>query len=307
MTETVKRKGGFLAFIAFLFSVGALGASGYLYYEGMQYKKSANVELQQYITQMTQNIESNNQQISSLQNNLNDTIKRVDNLTPDNNRNLVNLSNELIGLANEGLILYNDVATAVRLLQNTQLVLNATNDPIFDNLKYAINHDLSILTNLPTIDRVAIGGQLDSLMTQINAIKQSKPTIDSKTTDSNVAMSNWDKFVANVKNTFSGLVNVSKSGGKSNQVLMPTEETAVMDSIRINLLSARVSLLQHDQQNWGYSLSNVKSLVDAYYSNLSGSDNVEQQIDKLIATPISNQNVNIDSTLKELSKLNSLR
>ncbi len=174
-------------------------------------------------------------------------------------------------------------------------------------MKFAVAHDLSILNNLPKIDRIAIAGQLDGLIGQINQLKQGKPIIDNakEITVNNQSM--WSKFKDNIKNTFYKVVSVTKSNGNSSHILMSTEEKIVLDSVKINLLSARIALLQHDQANWVASLTNVKSLVKEYYNNLDGTDNVTKELDTLIAIHIVNEHVNIDDTLIQLTKLNSLK
>lgn len=303
----VKKSGSGLAFLALLMSLGALGSSGYLYYTDMMYKQSNINAISRISAAYKAQDVANSQAIQNLQKNIDQLNSKVSDLAPTKGGNVLFQVNELISLANQGLVVYNDIPSTLRLLDYAKQMLDANNDAMYTGLKYALATDVARLTQLPTIDKVMLSGQLDGLASQISNLKIEKVTSSQIVASNNTEQSSWSKFIANIKSSLSGLVTISKSSDADGVVLLPQQHSLAQESIRVDFLSARMALLQHDQASWNYSLSNAKTAVNIYFSGYQGIDKIQAQLAELLNVNVSNPQANIDATLTQLIKINNLK
>lgn len=211
---------------------------------------------------------------------------------------------ELISLANQVLVVYGDVNGSLRLLGYAQNQLSANNNPTFDVLKKALGHDIENLSRANTIDRVLLSGEVDSLSDGVLALHLEGKEVPAKSTI-NVHDTKLHDFLMNIKNTFSGIVQVSKTNQK--EILLPTNEDIAKENIRFDLLSAKLALLNRNQKSWSYNLQNVSSDLNTYFYEYAGFKEINSKVEELIKIDVAMDNININETINAMNKIRAMQ
>ena len=300
MTETVRKRSS-LAFLALLLSLGASGAAGYLYYSAIQYKAQINTQLANQNMAYTQREQAKDLEIKA---SIDSLSTKLGELAGNANGLLLFQVNELISLVNQGLVVYNDISGSIRLLNYTQNMLETNNSAELTGLKLAIATDITKLDTLPKTDSVMLSGELDNLVAQVAKLHLKRDNLSKPVAPATYEQSKWVKFLDNIKDNLFNLVNITRVG--TSPALQPKQEEVAEDNIRVDLLSARIALLQHDNSSWIYNLTTARNLLTANFANYQGVNEISQKINNLLQINISNTDANIDATLKELAKLNNL-
>ncbi|HLX53080.1 MAG TPA: uroporphyrinogen-III C-methyltransferase [Aquella sp.] len=305
--NTVKVKGTKRATLALLLAFGALGASGYMYYQGMKahahtvYQLAAldNANIANS-TQLQQNLVAINSQLDALK-------TKVDSFKTDkfsaNNYQI----NTLISLAIQSLVAYHDVNSAIKLLGYVQSVIDVNNSAIYTELKVAITTDLDRLKQMPVVDRVVIATKLNNIIVgtdKLELIVNNEPTSSVEISDT--ANSKWNRFLEDIKTRLTGLVQISSANSNSALNLLPQNRAIIHQNLKLDILNARMALLQNDEANWQYSLNAAKQSLTTYFTSSAGMNSVMDEIGKLQQLDISYGDVGIPETLKALNKLNNL-
>ena len=300
MTEPVKNRSG-LTFLALLLSLSALGASGFLYYSGIQYRAQVNEQLAKQNIAYSQREHTQTREFQASIDSLN---SKLGELSGNANGLVLFQINELISLSNQGLIVYNDIPNSIRLLNYAKNMLEGNNNAELTGLKFAIASDITKLDSLPKTDSVMISGELDNLVAQVAKLHLNSDNSIKPVTISAGEPSKWIKFMDNIKDNLLNLVSITRVGMAP--ALQPKQEEVAEDNIRVDLLSAKIALLQHDQAGWVYNLTTARSLLTANFANYQGVNEINQNLNNLLQINVSNTDANIDATLKELAKLNNL-
>lgn len=309
ISEThIKSRGSKIATFALLFSCISLASSGYLYYLGLQAHTNTVYQLQS-LNYNNQNILNQNQQLLSSTQHEIDTLKdKVNNLSNNKFNVIVYQINTLVNLANQSLIVYHDIAATIKLLDYTQNILSENNNAAFTDLKLALNAGLSQLQQLPVVDKPMISGRLNGILDSIEhleliAVPQSSlPDPSENSSD----LSKWQEFLLNVKLKLFGLVQVSHTNTSNALNLLPQHEVIVHQNIKLDMLNARMALLQNDEVSWQYNLNDASQILSNYFTNNTKVQQVISEIGQLKQLDISTGTVNLDQTIKALNKLNSL-
>ncbi len=314
MTETVKIKRGVNSFslIAIVLSLMALGGFGYLYYVGIVKQQ----QIDDKMTSLTQLVNSQNDvttnDIVEIKSNielLESQITKLGNQKID--YSLLQI-NELINMANQSLLVYNDVRSTLKLLNYATKLLNNTNDPKYVEIKTTIANDIAQLGQIQYADPIVLSSKVNAILNQITTL----PLIDNSvqaTNENQVQMSHadltqslWLRFWANLKHDFASLVKVSSSDKNKVIQLSPDKNIIIRQNIKLDLLNARMALLQHDNLAWKYNLDDVKDNLNLYFVNNTLIGAIINNINGLLQTDISNSKINLDDTLKALNKLNQI-
>lgn len=304
----IKVKGRVTAIIALLIALSVAGASGYFYYQSLLIAQSFRREIKQLNQQLVATRELSVVHFNQLQQNLTDTQNTLAKLSGAKLA-LVNYQvNELVGLANQGLLIYHDIPGAITLLNEALNVLGGNNNPAFAALKLAISADLERLRQLPVLDSVVINGQLDGVLSQLGTLHLVSHNLLTKADPSstNVKKSNWQLFLDNIRDTLADLIRVSKAQTTAQLALLPDQEVIIRTNLKLDILSARLALLQHDNSSWRYYLANAQNLLNQYFVQDSAVINITTTLNKLSNLPVGSEGANIDATLGALNKLNSL-
>ncbi|MCE3268319.1 MAG: hypothetical protein K0R49_571 [Burkholderiales bacterium] len=103
-----------------------------------------------------------------------------------------------------------------------------------------------------------------------------------------------------------GLVQISNANNNDALNLLPQNSVIIHQNVKLDILNARMALLQNDEANWQYSLNQAKQGLTAYFINSITMNNVIKEIDQLLQLNIAYNEIGIETTLKALNKLNNL-
>ena len=301
--SSLSRRNWLITYIFLLFLAFGTGVFAYLYYMAKQYRNQINSQLS---TQL-QNSDATNKQLETSLNKLQNELNEI---SGNKTHVLIFKVNELINLANQELVIYNDILGSIRLLTQTKRLLDNNNDPIFIQLKYVLSRDLAKLNNLHIVDKVLLSGELDELSNEVSHLDISINNLDtkiSKKSDEIANNSKWFNFLNSIKDSLFGLVSIVKTSQSQGEVLLPKQEAITISNIKINLLFAKVALIERNQNCWTYGLNNAKILVTGNFLGYQNIDKISKKLDNLQQINIGNANANIDDVLVELNKLNNLQ
>jgi uroporphyrin-3 C-methyltransferase len=303
----IKVKGKKRATFAVLLSFIALGSSGYIYYHDIKAHASTTYRISALDNtsatnnaQVQQDIVSINQQISALK-------SKVESFNTDKFSATTYQLNALISLVTQSLVAYHDVNGAIKLLTYTQGVINANNSPIYTDLKAAVTTDLDKLKQMPVIDRVVIATKLNNIVTStdnLDLIVNNESSVPFTVSKADKPI--WLRFLNEIRTRLFGLVQISNANNNDALNLLPQNSVIIHQNVKLDILNARMALLQNDEANWQYSLNQAKQGLTAYFINSITMNNVIKEIDQLLQLNIAYNEIGIETTLKALNKLNNL-
>lgn len=305
MSETVNKSRSGIAFLAIFLSLVSVGSSGYLYYLGMQYKLTSNNKIEK-LTEENLNLKRlNTEEAKQIKASIDSIEAKIVEISGNKSGLFLFQINELISLANQGLLIYGDINGCTRLLNSAKSMLEENNDPSLTGLKFAISSDITRLEGLPKIDKVSLNGDLDGLIDQVSYLHIAMESAQNEKSNDNQSQSKWDLFAENIKVSLLNLISIKKSSDAN--VPLPRQEEVLEENIRVDLLSSRIALIQNDAASWLYGLNGAKKIINTYFANYKGINEINLKLDGLINIDISNNNANINSTLEQLNKLNKLQ
>ncbi|MBY0379245.1 MAG: uroporphyrinogen-III C-methyltransferase [Burkholderiales bacterium] len=309
-----KNCGWFFVFIALIFSIVAIGGTGYLYYIGYQIRNALN----QNLNNLTVSIGVNHHKVTDTINRVTTQLDMLESQINNQNMNQKEYSllqlNELISMANQSLVVYNDVKSALKLLNYAANIVNETTDAQYVSIKSAIVNDINDLGQLQYADAIVMTSKLNLMINQINTLPLLSEK-DSLTMGNDVVNpqditnsgSLWLRFWNSIKQDFKSLVTISSTNGNKAIQLLPEKEIIIRQNIKLYLLNLRIALLQHDDVAWKFNLNNINTDLALFFVKTHLLESVKNNVDDLIKVNISMNNANIDNTLKALNKLNSLQ
>ncbi len=295
MTNTVKSsKLGLLAL-----SIITIGGLLYLSYNQVNSNKALKTQIE--MLKASNNAQDKANQI--IQSEFSNSISKIDNqvasLSGKQNSVIIFQLNQLISLANQGLIVYGDIKGSIRILNYAKEMLDGNNDPIFTGVKFAITSDVTKLQSRPKVDSVIINGELDSLasvLSNMSLAKESEPNAITRDTK-------LKQFWSNIKESLLGLIKVKHVSAIDLDRSLPI----AIDDIKMDILGAKLAVLQHDEVSFEYNLKMARQILGLSFANYTGFKEIDAKLEALQKINISNTTADIDATIKELNKLNNLK
>jgi len=313
MTAVVKEKvfkGRKRGTLALLLSLIALGASGYLYYLANHIVHNAEARFDLIEETARANMANQNAELASLNQSLENLDHQVVSLSANSTGVINHELNELVSLANQSLIIYNDVPATLKLLKYAQNLLANDNNAIYVELKSSLTADIDALSHLDLVDPTITASKLNSILTDIDAlqlvVKNNDVVTGTPMMYDQSSLPKWKIFLYNIKSTLLGLVKISKVSKNDGLRLLPQQEVIVRQNVKLDILNARMALLLHDETNWNYSLNDAASSITNYFIINPQSMNVINEIDELNKQDVATVGANINNTLKALNQLNDL-
>lgn len=305
--NTVKVKGRKRATLALLVSLATLGTSGYLYYQGIKVHTQTVYQIQSLdSTEAANSLQLQNalENFDKQMNALNEKVDAIgSNRFSANNYQI----NTLVSLANQSLVAYHDVNAAIKLLNYALNIAQSNNDAVYTELKAALTTDIDKLKQLPALDRVIIATKLNNIIANtdnLQLIVTSEP-IASIAAD-NESNSAWQMFLSNIKTKLFNLVQISGASKSDALNLLPQNEVIIHQNVKLDILNARMALLQNDEANWRYSLNAAKQSLAAYFTDNANMKDTLDKLDQLQQLDISYSEAGIEETLRALNNLNNM-
>lgn len=325
----IKFKGhGFVVFLAFILSVCAIVSSAYVYYQALQAKTQLDLRFNDLSNQYNNQLNANSAVIQDLKLNMTtvqDSIIKLNVATNVNKSKLIIYQlSELVNMANQALLVYNDIKSTIRLLEYAKEILNINNDAQLVDLKFAVAKNLEQLNQIEPVDTVTLVGRLDAIMNQAQNLPIYNNDVDniSKINANNVQNSQsevinnqesnlhrlWCKFWNNVKTDIALIIKITtpnSSGNNDNNtqkiVVLPAEEIILRQNIQLYLLNARMALLQKNQESWRFNIENATNCFKVFFATSQSQIEVVSSLKQMSNINIVNNSVNLNDTLKALN------
>ncbi|MDD3266570.1 MAG: uroporphyrinogen-III C-methyltransferase, partial [Burkholderiales bacterium] len=222
-------------------------------------------------------------------------------LSPSKTGIVLSQVNSLISSANQSIILYHNITSAIKLLDIAKQTLTVSDDPLFDSLKVALTHDINNLNGQDQYDTTILQTQIGDLNSYIYALTSIKPNQE-KPMVKEYSGSKWDNFKENVTGTLQGLFSINQQKNSLN-----SSDSIRSSEILIQLsLNVRQAMLTYNQDAWNKNLTSIKEdIIANYASNIEG-QKILELIKSLEKVNFDNKNNNLDATIQALSKTNQL-
>ena len=213
---------------------------------------------------------------------------------------LLSASNELQLSAN--------VKAALIALQAADARLTRLDRPLLFPLRKAIGKDIERLRAAPFVDMQGLTLKLDGLIEVAGtlALLPGKPAAVKPTAETKApANSWWQRFAREAWEDFTRLVQIQDMGKAEMPLLAPEQAYFVRENVRLRLLSARLSLLVHDDKTFKTDLRAAQDWVNRYYDTKDLSVKAALQTMQLLSA--SQTRVDIPDITASLQALRSLK
>lgn len=303
-------KGAKRATLALFFALCASIGCSYLYYVGIKWQAQTTYQLQMLRRMAQINADSTQNFTQRFEQELGNTQLQINKINSNKSNLITYQLNELLSLANQSLVVYNDVPAAIKLLTYAKGILENNNNALYTELKLAVITDLEKLNQLQIFDRTMVAVQLDNIVNQIDLLPLNATTtqVISKNETQQLSSSTsptWKRFLLSIKDRLFGLVEITSTIDAPNLNLLPQHDVIIRQNLKLDILNARMSLLQNDNKNWKYSLNMARDTLKKYFSNANTSSMIST-INKLSNLDIGFNDFEISQTLQALNKLNNL-
>lgn len=187
-----------------------------------------------------------------------------------NNRDagvLVDVEQVLL-LADQQLQLSANVKAALIALQNADSRLQRLDRPGFGELRKRIARDIERLRALPEVDLPALGRELESLIAAVDRLplaQDVRPRPGLQPPAQIVAEGNlWQRFWSELWQELRQLIRIEDTRQAELPLLSPEQSFFLRENLKLRLLSARLSLLSHDQAGLRREMKAVLGWVRRY-------------------------------------------
>ncbi|GAB1231915.1 hypothetical protein UT4_03810 [Ferrigenium sp. UT4] len=215
---------------------------------------------------------------------------------------------QVLLIAEQQLQLSGNVKAALIALQNAAGRLQRSERSGAADLRRRIERDIERLRALPEIDVRALDRQLDQLIAVAEQLPlaQDRQTVGAaETATPDVAAGNaWQRFWRELWQQLRQLVRIENTQQAEMPLLSPSQSFFVRENLKLVLLSARLSLLSHDEAGFRRELKTVQGWVGRYFDAAASETRLAQQLlRKLLATEIAIDLPDIGTTLEAARNL----
>lgn len=229
----------------------------------------------------------------------------------------------LMRIANQRLQLEQDVGTALVALQIADQILEKVADPALTPVRSELAEEINALKAVPAPDISGMTLSLASLIEQVKALELKKSALDESAaaaeTETEVkateqapeeapatTIAKAKEFLHVIWDDFKQLVTIRQRGegesGAPGPVLSPKERYFLYQNLRLELESARLSLLQKSQESFQQSLQLAHQWLETYFQGSKAAAMMDS-LAKLAHTPISPELPDISGSLKALDRV----
>jgi uroporphyrin-III C-methyltransferase len=175
---------------------------------------------------------------------------------------------QLLLIAGQQLQLASNVKAALIAMQQADHRLQRLDRSALNNLRRAINDDISKLRALPEVDVSAINSRLNTLLSRIYQlplvqdirINQQTPTPATAPSDSS-----WRNLLQEFWAEAKSLVRIENTHQNELPLLSPTQTFFLRENLKLRLLSARLALLSRDETSFKHDIKSAQEWVKLYF------------------------------------------
>jgi uroporphyrin-3 C-methyltransferase len=222
----------------------------------------------------------------------------------------------LLRIANERLRLEQDVNTALVALQMADQIIHKVSDPALTPVRSELTEEINSLKAVPVPDIDGMALSLNSLIGRVKELKLKEIILDKSTpnattskeqapeAESNAYTGKVREFLHAIWSNLQHLVVVKHRDKKESNipVLLPKERYFLYQNLQFELETARLSLLQKNQDGFQQSIERAKSWLQTYFQG-SEAEAMENTLTELEQTAIKPSLPDISQSLKTLNGL----
>jgi uroporphyrin-3 C-methyltransferase len=212
---------------------------------------------------------------------------------------------QLISIANQQLQLAGNIKPALLALQTADSRLQQIDTPQVIQLRKALSQDVQRLRSLPYIDIVGMSAKLENLAESVNAlplVSDRHPQPESVQAP-DWGASSWQKLAYEIWQDIKDIIRLERIDRPEPPLLAPEQNYFLRENIKLRLLSARIALLQHDEQTYKTDLRAAeKWLLEHFDMRESASKLMLSTMRQLSADNIVIEVPDVNETLTLVSK-----
>jgi len=178
---------------------------------------------------------------------------------------------QLLNIAKQQLQLASNVKSALLALEAADHRLEPLDLPRAVQLRQTLQLEIETLRDLPQIDMIALSAQLSyltDLCSSIPLISERQPTLNSKAGKipaSAQSLHGAQQFWWAIWDDIKNLVTVERIDKPEPPLLSPEHALYLRENVKLRLLTARIALLQHDENTYKADLGMVKMWLNQYF------------------------------------------
>ncbi|MFQ3245573.1 MAG: uroporphyrin-3 C-methyltransferase [Arenicella sp.] len=340
-TAVVKSTGKGLAIVAILFSIAALGVTGFSLYKSeiegrdddakravkiteiggnvsrlgdtvsrLQSAQSDVVSKEQLTTRLLQSSNSIDLQFRDVKQSQNQLLSAVTKINSDLssgvNDFVVSEVSQLLKLANNSALFSSDSRSAIKALQLADIQLKELADPRYSVVRRKINEEISLLESIEQVDIESVTVKLKGLADRIPSLKLENdvPVLG------DVVVKTEQKaqgFKAQLKEMWADIVNynsVQRIDQAPKPLLLPEQRYFLNQNIQLQLAKAELGLIQNRASVYLASLEVASNWLNEYF-DLRDDAVIEvlSQIKQLKAMPLSTELPTISGSYSVLQSI----
>lgn len=319
--KIVRRSGNGLVWLGVLLALAATGLSvvNYRNLENLQADTTAGDLIRQQGTrldtlqtsldalgQQQADIQSNQKNLELAQQaNVQTLHDLATNMVIDNLDLALAETEQLIVMATQNLVLEGDVKTALAALEAAEDRLNSIEQPELSDTRTQLTTDINALRSVKLVDTAALSLDIATLLEQLNDLPLNKVPVLEAAADEPVvdaALPAWKRLLQSIWQEFRSLFIVTRTGSSGRATLLPDETWFLYQNLRLQLETARLSLMRHDTANLHAAMQSITSWVQDYF------DLADTRVSTLLQTTGSLSAVELSPALPDISySLETLR
>jgi uroporphyrin-III C-methyltransferase len=321
----------------FLFILLLLAAASTATFYLWQQLENSRQLLQAEINKSTQHMSMLDEQILTLQKRLQEDIQQRLQELQNQNKNLERAlkqvyaqqktaANEedwniaevlyLLNIANQRLVLAQDIASALSALNSADKRLTQSRDPRFLALREQLARDILALRDLRQADINGMALRLSEHVRNLDNLRLhqewlhelSAPAQPLETTETASAAEGWRGGVDAVWRELRQLVEIRHHSGSDTTLMTPPQTYFLRENLRLKLESARLLLVRRDTAQFRQAAATALLWLDKYYdSGHPAVQSLHQDLSQMQAQELSLTMPDISATLNALQELADAR
>jgi len=252
-------------------------------------------------------------QLEQLQNELKKTQQKITSTDEQQNQWMLAEAEYLIRQASYKLHYTDNAKTIVGLLQAADRQVLAMNDSSLQSLRQAINNDINAVRASGALDIEGVAIKLQSLKPLVEELELATVQLpdgeEAETTEENDATgeeetSGWQRFKDSFSSALSQYYTVHHYDESMKPFISPQHDALLRQNILLNLQTAQLAAIQHNDAMYQSSLNEIEDWVSQYFKSEPATTTAfMQQLDELVQMSVA---LNLPQQLESLRAIEQL-
>lgn len=247
----------------------------------------------QKLNSLSSELQQNQSYIGQLQDQLRTTQRKIQAQNSSQQQEWIfNEAEYLIREASYKLSFTEDAASIVALLQAADKQLAELNDGSLTQVRQALSQDISAVRGSGNLDIEGIAIAIETLKQSLSELKLASVQLDKTTPQEdkpvgNTDISSWQHFKGSLSNAASKYYTVHHFDESAQPFISPQKDRLLRENILLNLQTAQLAALQHNNGLYQANLQQVKSWVTQYFKQKPANTQAFlQQLDELLVASV---------------------